>query len=1131
MFMTVIQWLLRNPIMMNIGGALISSVMVWFIGPHISIGGAHPFASAGVRSVLVAFIILSWFAKSLLTFFVAHRGQSLQKIKLIAQSIGQGSKKIGQRGRIKANHAFSDMQSIWHRDRDRRHFKKTPIYLVFGSSKAGRSTLLGHSGRRLLSAEHYGRQAVNMVRQFDQCNWYFTHEAIFVDCGSYQRSAAYDQHKSLIRALKKHRKSKPIAGVLLLFSLPELILAKHESRQAIMKDFSDHIQMLYKGFRAPLPVYTLFTKSDQINGFSEFFGDLSKEELMQVWGVTFPLQDAHKPQSLMSYFDKQYTQILARLGTHALHALDAEKNDERRDLIFNFPQQMQLFRKPLHMFISELFATLPQQRVLQLRGMYFTSAIQEGQAYDFLAHAIGRRFNLQPAKQQAQHHHRENYFIFRLFEDIILSESNLLGFSERAKRFKRWAYRLAWVLLPCAFVGTTWAMHHAYQETQLSVGRMQNDIDTYQHANNALSAQDASMDHALDALDALRHNEQDAKASNMVSHLFYASHALQWHASSALNRTLHVIYLPRVAANLEYLLTNRPLKTNALYATLKGYLAFSPEHDTQANAIIAPMEITWSNTYKNQPSIQASLRYYLNRSSQSSMDALPLNRPLINKIRLELQQVVPSRRAYALLSIKAIASNIPDIVMPTIVGQSFSQVFADKDQSAMVPALFTAKGYHDIFDKSYQAIAHQVSQDNKAIGLQAQNNRTERFDQIAKEMQHEYNQDYLHAWNKALNHIQTVRITHLDQAAQIFSLLGSDNSPLTKVLNIIETNTADVEGNQIVIADHYKTTNAFSQSALSSSQLAQANDDFKQLSTLFDQLNHAANVDQACFDYVHTYMQSDQKNPLRQLSVIASRAPWPVHGWLTSIVNQAWGVLLGHALHVMNDQWQAQVASYYHAHVENHYPLSRHSQRALTIQSLNDFFSPKGVVSQYFNHYLKPFINTSSDQWKSITVDGHGLQLSRSELAFFQRMVQIQSLYFQSGQTANLAFALTPASLDTRATNMTLTVGSKTLSYAHGPQQPVQYQWPFDASADQATLIVNTFNGHRHVFSAYGPWALFQILQKAQARPLANKSGYLLNFNGAGSELALKVTSDAPLAAFTLSAFDGLRVPTQLTMR
>ena len=41
-----------------------------------------------------------------------------------------------------------------------------------------------------------------------------------------------------------------------------------------------------------VPIYAVFTKTDLIAGFVEFFDNLGKEEREQVWGMTFPLDEA-----------------------------------------------------------------------------------------------------------------------------------------------------------------------------------------------------------------------------------------------------------------------------------------------------------------------------------------------------------------------------------------------------------------------------------------------------------------------------------------------------------------------------------------------------------------------------------------------------------------------------------------------------------------------------------------------------------------------------------------------------------------------------------------------------------------------------------------------------------------------
>ena len=114
---------------------------------------------------------------------------------------------------------------------------------------------------------------------------------------------------------------------------------------------------------------------------------------------------------------------------------------------------------------------------------------------------------------------------------------------------------------------------------------------------------------------------------------------------------------------------------------------------------------------------------------------------------------------------------------------------------------------------------------------------------------------------------------------------------------------------------------------------------------------------------------------------------------------------------------------------------------------------------------------------------------------------------------------------------MQLIVDNKTLNYAHGPEQPIAYKWPFDVSASVTSLTVNTFTGERHMIDSSGPWAIFHLLKQAKAYLLSDKSGYRMAFNMNGVGLGLKITTDAPLAAFTLAHFNHLQVPNKLSMR
>ena len=60
------------------------------------------------------------------------------------------------------------------------------------------------------------------------------------------------------------------------------------------------IKELYELLGAKVPVYVMFTKTDLVAGFMEFFDDLSREQRAQVWGMTFGEDAGHRSGPAMT---------------------------------------------------------------------------------------------------------------------------------------------------------------------------------------------------------------------------------------------------------------------------------------------------------------------------------------------------------------------------------------------------------------------------------------------------------------------------------------------------------------------------------------------------------------------------------------------------------------------------------------------------------------------------------------------------------------------------------------------------------------------------------------------------------------------------------------------------------------
>ncbi|PIN82671.1 hypothetical protein COV61_05315, partial [Candidatus Micrarchaeota archaeon CG11_big_fil_rev_8_21_14_0_20_47_5] len=124
------------------------------------------------------------------------------------------------------------------------------------------------------------------------------------------------------------------------------------------------------------------------------------------------------------------------------------------------------------------------------------------------------------------------------------------------------------------------------------------------------------------------------------------------------------------------------------------------------------------------------LRYYLGVALQKPVEKLPLDEPLVSRIRGELEQIIPSQRAYGLLTLRASVSNLPNLIITTAVGSDFDKIFTIGDQANTIPALYTRSGYKEVFLPNYEKISEEVARDNNDIGLKNNSDETQTADQI-----------------------------------------------------------------------------------------------------------------------------------------------------------------------------------------------------------------------------------------------------------------------------------------------------------------------------------------------------------------------------------------------------------------
>lgn len=1116
-------------------GLLISAItvaLVWFVLPLIKIDGTQPFNSIGARILVLAVIAIVWNIKLIASFVQQHKSKALPVIVQTLKSWRQRSKRAGAAAWDWTKFHTAETKAKIVRDHQRRRLRKLPWYAVVGGAQSGKRTMIKNTGLVFVRPEHFGEDAIHYINQAPDIEWWFSEQAVLLNTMTGETKRNQNGWRQLLHLLRRERKNRPLNGIILNFSIKDLVLYTNQERHNFIQETCDYLRAIHDQFKSLIPIYIVFSQCDLIEGFLEFFNDLSKDELRQIWGFTFPLSRCTDQQTVHALFDEYYKDLVQQLRKRVMWALDTERTERGRELITAFPQQMQLLKKPINDFVGEIFGVIRYHNALQMRGIYFTSCTQgTGEGIDLLMQAMSKKFRLVPPKFTRAQSLGECYFMQNLFHSVMYPESSQLGFSVRKKKLRQFLYKTTLIGLPLLALGSVYGMHRGYQENLHYLPEVNAYITNYNSAASRIKNGDQSLIGVLPAIEALDSaKELYQNSHDWGLHFLFMSEFISNDINQAMMRSLHCIFLPRIAAQLEQQLNQNIQDLNVLYATFKAYLAFSTNSSVSGDAIQSPMRLQWSKQFVNAPATENKLRHFLTTALTQPVEKLPLDNSLIDNIRSELEKIIPSQRAYGLLELRATVSNIAPVYLGNVAGSNFHKVFTADDKDLTIAAFYTRTGFSKVFATHYQPISQQVANDNQDIGLSSSDDTSQTAEQIEQSVEKEYNQQYTRYWMNALSHIHFAKFTTLTEAINTLDLISGKDSPIAKLLGVVYDNTQPISQDSIQVSANFNAINEYSHSDAT----ATWSDTVKILNHVRNylfKLERAANPNEAAFNAAKLAIQGNEKSPIQQLTIEAQNAPEPIKSWLMNIADNTWQIIVQSAHQYMNDAWQQSVMSAYNSGINGRYPIVSNVSSQITMANFNSFFGNHGVLEQYFNHYLKPFINTSSKQWKLYNVDGHTIEISQQVVNTFRQAAQIRKDFFSSGsKNASFSFSIQPITLDTSVSSIQLIIGTQHINYSFGPRNITQVKWPMPSNEQQTTISVTDFNNNQYSQSASDPWSMFKIFDFGTLKRTANNGTYQLLINLHNHLATYQITGTNDQALFTLQNLKGFQLPQTISI-
>ncbi len=819
-----------HPLLVTLVGMIAAALVIWYVGPMISIGSLRPFEPEWVRWSLIALVALILIGRRVWRFMRAKMAsrklmdgltkspanrpagpsESQQEIQVLGQRFEEAVSTLrkvrleGRSGRVSNLIARSSSQYLY----------ELPWYVFIGPPGSGKTTALINSGLKFPLAEKLGSQSIKGVGGTRNCDWWFTDEAVLIDTAGRYTTQDSDQNvdkaawDGFLDLLRKFRPRRPINGILLTISASDMLTQSPRERAAHAEAARARIAELYERLQIRFPIYVLVTKVDLLAGFTEFFSDLSKEERAQVWGTTFKFsQEANAPDPLPS-LDGEWTSLVRRLFDRQPQRLRDEKDLQKRALIFSFPQQVAALKPAVLDFLGQVFVTSRFGAAPLLRGMYFTSGTQEGRPIDRVVGNIARAFGFDGSPLALQTSSGRSYFLTKLLDDVIFEEQALAGTNikwEKRRLALKWG-----AYIGCAVLGVgllaAWALSYGRNSSYVKEVDQRTNVVRQEVADLPPKA-DTNVVALLPILDAVRGVPRTEAVADGVpmsmTYGLYQGGKLQAGADQAYRGLLRNAFLPRLIYRMEDRLRSIPATDlEQTYEVLKVYLMLQDRTHLEPEYAAAAIEFDWDDSLPRDVSTdqRAALGEHLKAllAQDDYSSPLPPDPLLIASARSALTRFGLPQRVYSRLKREGIGADYPEFSVASKGGPSASLVFQRISNQALtkgVPGLYSYDGYHNAFLSRVGEVSKQLGDEQAWVLGTAEASVADQAkdllggEGVSEQVRRLYLQDYVRVWEEFIADVKLKKATSLSESIQTARILSAPDSPIPLLMKAIVRET------------------------------------------------------------------------------------------------------------------------------------------------------------------------------------------------------------------------------------------------------------------------------------------------------------------------------------------------------
>lgn len=1145
-------------------GALFLALFFWFVGPLFAVGSVRPLASVWARALLALLLIGGWAG-----WFVRQRRRlrraNADLVAALAEDAAatatqEETQELG--GKLSA--ALERLKGLRLEDGQSTLYQ-LPWYAIIGPPGAGKTTALLNSGLSFPLADGESVQALKGVGGTRNCDWWFTDSAVLIDTAG--RYTTQDSNRerdagvwlNFLRLLKRHRPLQPLNGILIAVPAPDLLGAEDE-RAALGQTLRARLAELQKELGVRLPVYIVLTKLDLLQGFDAFFEGMSRDERNQVWGVTLPLDASRKPETADPALRRGFEDLLARLSDQVVARMHADNDVKRRGLIFGFPQQVNLLAQPLAALIATLgegarFADAPW-----VRGIYLTSATQQGRPIERVLAGLSTQLGLSPPPATRAGQGR-SYFLKDLLSEVVFKESALAGYDPRADRRQRLLYTAgagAAVAVAIVLIGI-WV--GAYVGQSRAQDRYAATLDRYRGNAADLAQQDVRpyspvAVEALGLLSTLPFQTPDNRPGGLTLGLAQDGRIGE-PTRAIVRRELNEWLLPGAILRLEDDIRTRLNDPDTLYRSLRTYLMLGGRGPLDAPGALAWLD---DDLAANPGALNGDQQTQLRQAAvllvSGRLEPPTLDGRLIDQARAQLEKISPAQRTFALLRFAAKAEELAPWRAANFMGplepDRVALLFGPDAQQVEVPGFFTKDGYFTVFLPALADSKALLLEQFWVMGLDPRSAETAQSIRRARaETAQLYASNFKSVWSQALTRLSIQPARTPGQAEQQMRIAADPGSPVRAVLEAaakatdmrvpgasgkgpigdavnaagkLDPDMAAIDRTRAQLETEYARLRSFVTGP--AGQPSQLDAALQQFAAVADKLAEAGGAAAAAGDQSAAAASGAAVTGAKAAVAVAEQKaaayPAPMDAWGQMLAqNSGLSVNASSRRQLQGVFSGAGVGDLCAANIKDHFPLSP-AGGDIPLAAFAEYFRPGGVLADFFDRSMRPYVDTGGAVWR-LTDEGRKVGLKPEAVPAFQRGDAVRRAYFAEGSLEpKVYFRVALAAGDPSAARIVFTLGDQTISFeANAGGASRSFVWPDPFRSPGARVEFFGPDGASLGESRFeGDWALFRLLKAGKVQ--TNGSDALVTVLAGTRRAVFKLSmpqAQNPILSDALTAF------------